>query len=454
MKLFITGALICALFLSCKKSWLDVKSNKADVVPSSIKDLQALMDNDAVMNSNTAQIGFVGTDNYYVNYAKWQASLNAQERNAYIWASEIYNGELGFDWRNGYQKVEYSNIVLNLLENIQPDTGNTSARNNVKGSALFFRSAAFYELVQLFAKPYNSSMAAMDMGIPLRLTSDVNKKSIRASLKETYEKIIADLLEAIDLLPSQPVYSTRPSKVAVWGLLARVYLNIDEYEKAMEYANKALTSFNSLLDFNTILLTPLFPLPPISKGNREVIFYSKTAVLGISAFQTRVDSTLFQSYDPNDLRKIIFYLNGAAGIVFRGSYTGTSQYFSGIASNELFLIRAECSARKNDHLSAMNDLNILLKNRWKTGTFIPLSAANADEALRKIIIERRKELPFTGNIRWEDLRRLNKDSRFSKTLIRILNGITYSLAPGDINYTYPIPPDEIRLIGLPQNPRH
>ena len=94
-----------------------------------------------------------------------------------------------------------------------------------------------------------------------------------------------------------------------------------------------------------------------------------------------------------------------------------------------------------------------MQKRWKAGTFIPFTAATATDALTKIINEKRKELPFTGSIRWEDLRRLNKEPQFAKTLIRILNGQTYSLPPNDAKYTLPIPDDEIRLSGIAQNIR-
>jgi hypothetical protein len=73
--------------------------------------------------------------------------------------------------------------------------------------------------------------------------------------------------------------------------------------------------------------------------------------------------------------------------------------------------------------------------------------------LVKIITERRKELPFTGSARWEDLRRLNKDPQFAKTLIRQLNGQNYTLAPNDPKYTLPIPDIEIKLSGIQQNLR-
>jgi hypothetical protein len=100
----------------------------------------------------------------------------------------------------------------------------------------------------------------------------------------------------------------------------------------------------------------------------------------------------------------------------------------------------------------MNNLNALLVKRWKTGTFIPLTASNTDDALNKILLERRKELCFRG-IRWSDLKRLNKDLKYSKTLVRVLNGQTYTLLPNDPKYVLPIPDNEIRVSGIEQNLR-
>jgi hypothetical protein len=101
--------------------------------------------------------------------------------------------------------------------------------------------------------------------------------------------------------------------------------------------------------------------------------------------------------------------------------------------------------------AAMNDLNTLLMKRWKTGTFIPYTAINATDALSKILTERRKELLMRG-IRWSDLRRLNKEPQFAKTLIRVIGGQTYYLYPNDKRYVFPIPLQIIQMTGVPQNP--
>jgi hypothetical protein len=79
-------------------------------------------------------------------------------------------------------------------------------------------------------------------------------------------------------------------------------------------------------------------------------------------------------------------------------------------------------------------------------------AIDAEDALRKVLLERRKELVFRA-IRWTDLRRLNKDPRFATTLRRVVLGQEYLLPPNDNRYVYPIPTNEIEASGVPQNPR-
>ena len=456
MKKYIVILLVAANLVACKKqdSWLDIKSNKADVVPSSLTDLQAIMDNDGIMNYNFPALGNAASDNYFITYSTWLSAYN-QARNAYVWAKDIFEGYTNNDWNKEYAMIEYANIVLDGLSKIKVNNADSSKYNNIKGSALFYRAHAFYDLAQLFAKPYNKNAAANDLGIPLRMTSDVNEVSVRSNIEQTYNRILADLNEAEKLLPLMPLYKTRPSKLAVEGLLARVYLNMDDYNSALLYAGKVLSNYSDLIDFNTINTAPLFTLPNYQKGNKEVIFYSYSMSYGsgIGSFPALVDTILYQSYQQDDLRRSVFYTLRPAGITFRGNYTGNGATFSGISTNEIYLIRAECYARINMIPDAMNDLNTLLLNRWKAGTFVPFTATNANEALNLILTERRKELPFHSGLRWQDLRRLNKEPDRAITLTRELNGETFTLPPNDNRYVYPIPPDEIRLSGIQQNPR-
>jgi hypothetical protein len=57
--------------------------------------------------------------------------------------------------------------------------------------------------------------------------------------------------------------------------------------------------------------------------------------------------------------------------------------------------------------------------------------------LQLVVDERRREFFGTG-LRWYDLRRLNKDAQFAKTITRSYNGVTYTLAPNSNGYVFPL----------------
>lgn len=461
MKTFATlrCLLLVLLINSCTKQdqFLDIKSNKADLRPTTLSDFRAIMDNDVVLNTWIPSMGLLGSDQYYVSDMTWQAALNAQERNAYIWAKDIYNGEPGFNWQTPYAAVGYANIVLEGLQTIPVNNTNKTEWDAIRGTALFFRSFAFYELAQTFAPPYQASSAATDLGIPLKLTADVNVLVPRSTLEQTYQQIHQDLEEAVTLLPNTTLYSTRPSRLAAYSLQARIWLTQGNYAKAKEAADAVLSVNSQLTDYNTLNPSLTIPFPAYPNTVGEVLFYAVSGSFGLLSYNNlKVDTLLYRSYANNDLRKSLFYRdNGANGIAFRGDYTGTiiPAKFSGFATNELYLIRAEANARLGNTTAALADLNSLLAKRWKTGTYVPVTAVSADDALSKILAERRKEIPFACNLRWEDLRRLNLEPAYAKTLSRVINGQTYTLPPNDPRYVYPIPDNEIKFSNLIQNPR-
>ena len=125
--------------------------------------------------------------------------------------------------------------------------------------------------------------------------------------------------------------------------------------------------------------------------------------------------------------------------------------FTGMATDELYLIRAEANAFANNIPEAMSDINTLLANRYKTGTYNPPVINTREEALKLIRDERRKELAFRGQ-RWPDLRRFNIEGE-NIQLRRVLNSQTFTLPPNSNLYTLPLPPEIITLGNLQQNER-
>ncbi|MET7000171.1 RagB/SusD family nutrient uptake outer membrane protein [Chitinophaga defluvii] len=440
--------------LGCKKGeWYDVKTDKSLAVPSTLKDMQALLDNVGVLNGSTIALGEIGSDGHSIKDADAQR-LGDTEYNAYTWsygkpyitvADWASNNDIG-----AYPRIYYCNTILDGVKKLTPANNEEQLLwNSIKGQALFHRAKNFFDLAQVFAPPYNVTTANTDLSIPLRLESDINIPSKRSSVKETYEQIINDLLTAETLLPATPLFKTRASRPAVFALLARTYLCMQDYVNAKKFADSCLKNFNTLLDYNILSTTDA---QPFTIFNPEVIFHSRMLSYRSIRAAMIIDPELYDLYDSNDLRKEIFFTKNltTGEVKSKGTYTGTVLLFTGLASDEVYLIRAESNARSGNSKAAMEDLNNLLRKRWKAETFKEFTAIDAEDALRQVLNERKKELLLRG-LRWSDLRRLNQDERFKITINRIISGTTYTLEPESFKYTLPIPDDIIQITGMTQN---
>lgn len=443
---------IVAIFAlsSCMKDWLDVKPNKKLVVPNTLKDLQALLDNSLGLNRDaTSSLVEVMADDFYVTDAQWAGYTRTRNKNAYLWKNDIFEGADDLSWSAPYQKIYYANTVIEGINKLNPHKGEVSTWSNILGSALFFRGENFFTLVEMFADVYDSSNAGNKLGLPLKLESDINISPKRATVSQTYKTILEDIKKASLLLPDKQEIQTRPSRESAFGLLARIYLQMEDFDNALLYADSCLMLNDKLIDYNTLNLSISFPF---KRHNEEVIFSSSMQRDLMLIDMAHIVPELFNSYSDSDLRKIGFFNISKNQIAFKGSYEGETTMFSGIARDEIYLIRSECYARLGRPADALKDLNTLLINRYRTGEFSEINGIEGIDLLKIILLERRKELVFRAR-RWSDLRRLNKDPQFTIEQSRIIGGQEYKLPPQDSRYTFPIPDNVIRLSGIAQNQR-
>lgn len=459
----------CYTQSSCSDTFLDQKPDMTMAVPKTLADCQAMLDDYARMNAGYPDHGEGAADNYYFSDLVYNNLISfgdtPEDKYNYSWNPV---GEHVEQWQNAYNVVYSANMILEVVDKISPSERNY---NGIKGSALFFRSFAFYNLAQLYCKPYTAATANSDLGIPLRITPNPKELSPRGTVQQVYDRITQDLTEAIALLPKDTPVKSRPSKAAGYAALARTYLAMEEYVKAGIMADECLKLQNTLIDYNatsnpaTATTVNSNGYTRFSRFNSEVIFQATSGYTSLSYDQAFVDSDLYDSYLSNDRRKVVFFTTsydpytGEPGNAFVGNYDGGVEYvdnpslFIGLSTNELYLIRAECRARTGNTLLAMSDLNTLMAKRMEP-PYVNRIATNAEDALKQILVERRKELLFRG-LRWTDLRRLNKDPRFAVTLSRNMNNIAYTpLEPNDLRYVMLIPTkQEINLTGMTQNPR-
>jgi hypothetical protein len=434
------------LFASCTK-YLEPKPASSLVIPKEVANLQALLDNNLQMNLSS-YMGEASADNYYMTTAVWSALSTEAYKNIYIWGPELIYDTYANDWSDLYQQAYYANVVLEYGKKIDVPQSDKAALNKALGSAYFFRARAFHNVAIHWAKAFDPTDASNVLGIPLRLNTNINEVSVRASLEASYQQIISDLKTSLPLLPLAPAHVMQPSKTAAYALLARVFLSMQDYTKGALYSDSALQLNNTLLDYNTLNASDAFPVPSF---NSEVIFHGIMNVPPhLNTTRAIIDSSLYQSYQNNDLRKTVFFKsNGNGTYAFKGSYFTSLTLFTGIANDEVYLTRAECYAKLNKTNEAMNDLNTLMVNRWKKGTFLPYTATSAADALQQIRKERRKEL-LLRDTRWMDIKRLNIDGA-GISITRYLNNTLSTLPPNDRRFALPIPAYVINLTGMPQN---
>lgn len=465
--LYIFGIIVQSFLIGCGNDYLDLKPSMNQRVPSSINDLQAILDNSTnnLMPMNVLSSHYLGIisggeyiigDNFYNSIPEGVAYT--YQKKAYIWEDDIYIGGEGgttnpTDYDMAYQRILYCNIVLDFIDRTKSAEDSDMKVNQLRGDALFRRAQEFYNLAQLYCEVYTSENADNALGISIRLNPSTSDRQPRSTLKQTYDKIREDLLIATDLLPELPLTVFRPSKISCYSLLSRVYLQLGEFDKALNAALNALTIKSDLNDFNEIPITNNYRFPLYGIGNPEVI-YSNAAYYNVGVDESRVsvDTLILKLYSPEDLRNIVYFREINNKVLFYGSYYGNRNLFTGYATNELYLTVAECFARLNEIDSSLKYLNDLLKKRINKNAFNPVHISNRLDLIKYIVMERKKELILRG-IRWEDIRRLNKESELQETLHRVVNNQSYYLHPNSKKWVNPIPLEAIWYGDIEQNKR-
>lgn len=154
------------------------------------------------------------------------------------------------------------------------------------------------------------------------------------------------------------------------------------------------------MDFNTLNPNANYP---IEEMNKEILLWTATTYES-HLMPAKIPEYIYEMYDGNDLRKTVFFNKNADNeILFKGYYNNVNGPIVSVATDELYLMAAECNVKLNKIQEGMGYLNNLLAKRWKTGTYIPITAGSQTDALNIISKERRKELLIRG-IRWSDLK--------------------------------------------------
>ncbi|MDR1938007.1 MAG: RagB/SusD family nutrient uptake outer membrane protein [Tannerellaceae bacterium] len=165
-------------------------------------------------------------------------------------------------WQFTYQMAANINSIIELI----PE-GESPEKDQLLGENYFLRGFIYFNLCNIFGRPYTQSPET-NLGIPLKLTSDIKDFPPRATVAATYEQIVKDLEKAASLMTvgKSNIYA---SKEVAQAYLSRIYLYMGNYPKAKEYADLVIHSKRySLLEGSSYERYPRY----VPEENSETIF--------------------------------------------------------------------------------------------------------------------------------------------------------------------------------------
>lgn len=449
---------------SCNK-FLDIKP-KGFTIPENYDDYFKIMNYAQLAKAGDSYPAIITDDAQFSsgdsinNYA----SLDESDQRLYSFkGGAVFNDGVSDGlWEYSYNRIYAFNIVIN---NIMKVTDASEAKKKMlKSEALVARAFEYLTLISAYAKAYDPATASTDYGVPIIESEDVgNLDYVRNSTAEVYAKIQSDLDEALPNLLDAVPNSFRPAKNVAYAFRARMHLYKGEFDKALENAKSALELNNKLIDLTQYGIKPgdisigrIVKLPQLTTPYPEGLdnienIYSRYApyVFGLNAsvFASNDLLNVYKKDLPNgqvDKRRALWFSDNKFSTYDFPGRTIWCQYTRanfGLSNMEVLLIAAECYARAGGATNlteAAKLYNLLRRNRILNYTDVTF--ANADDALVKVLEERRREFPFLGTYRFVDLKRLNREPRFAKTITHTADGQTWTLPPNDLRYVLPIPP--------------
>lgn len=436
----ILAMFVAVIFASCDDFLNEPPSKTSSVVPSTVEHLENLLNNYNNFSEEGNYEILFGSDDFGLLKSLYDNS------NGFYTISQVQHATWDVQYlpdndrpyyKEEWEKIFQANMVLENLGNV---SGSDSEKDALRAEAHFIRAYSYYQMVNTFCLPY-SQENMNELGLTIKTSTSFEESAKRASLQETWDLILSDLENALELnrdlvLKDGKYRSWRASTPAINAFAARVHLTLGDYAKAQTYADAALAKHNVMMDYNVDMRYSDIVEEEMIDGELKRIWYPYThdaqtdqtdrmewkelyyyRFLNNGHWNYIPSPELLAMYDQdNDLRyryHVVEDYSYTRSLTI--SYPGYVFFFkdqipSGPTVAEMLLVKAECQARTGNWNEALNTVNILRAKRidnTAAPAVINLSAANQAEALTKILEERRRELPFTQ--RFFDVRRYNNN---------------------------------------------
>jgi len=318
-----------------------------------------------------------------------------------------------------YAILNAVNNVINAVPTV-PD-GTQAQKDRVLGQALGLRALVHFDLVRLFAQPYNYTDDASHVGIVVLTESPSPDEEVsRSTVLNAYEQIVDDLERSIDLLDDEPFDPVFISDVSAQALLARVRLYQGEW-------SRVVTLSNAVIESGATDLAPTDDMQEMWQNDytrNEYLLrldgsgyatYTLSSDWGNRASDSSpvlsATSDIIDLYDDGDVRGL-----GGDGLirptVDEGDTLFSTQKYPEpttqepndigvLRLSEVYLNRAEAYANLNRPDPAREDLNTI---RLRANPDADPVNASGDALLEAILEERRRELAFEGHLLFDRTR--------------------------------------------------
>src|SRR5215216_1837401 len=139
---------ILFVFSFCnKREFLTASPSSNFEAPATLNHCMGLLNNPELMSENPI-LGELSADDYRLDQSYYDR-LPSLYQKVYTWEKDPYSGKHNIaDWNLTYSQVLNCNIVLETLDKLKIKTDLQFQYDRIKGSALFMRSFAFFNLSQ------------------------------------------------------------------------------------------------------------------------------------------------------------------------------------------------------------------------------------------------------------------------------------------------------------------
>ncbi|WP_073081904.1 RagB/SusD family nutrient uptake outer membrane protein [Chitinophaga jiangningensis] len=445
MKKLIIAIAAAGVFMQACNSKLDI--NPSDSVSSD----EALSDYSGITAALNGVYDVLQQTEYYGRNYLVMTEANAD--NIYIAASNSnrflssfrhdyasVDADVRDFWSAAYTGIMRANRVLEAVDGI---SATQEQKNIAKGEALFLRALMHFDLVNVFARPYAQGGGSQP-GVPLKLKYVIDQPA-RATVKEVYDQVIADLVQAKELLSGVgEATKNHASKYAAEALLARVYLQKGDKANAIVEAtnviNAGFTLQPSGVDYynvpnsNEEIFTLIYQDAETTGSDNLGNMYQKP---GYGDF--RVSPDLMSTFDAADSRRVYFDKLGDEDVNRKFSGQSGKQGMTSpklLRLAEMYLIRAEANSTANP-AAAIEDVNVIREKR----NLDKLTGVAPAAVLDSVLAESRREFMFEGH-RYFDLIRNGRgvNRNFCGSILAIKAPCT--IEANAFNIIWPIPEKE------------